>query len=161
MTDVDARRMHLLSVIRDTDMTVNTGAALRIYAESPVGGIGRTAVRRDLRDLAHRGYLIPNDGPGPRTYTVAGAPPAMHPFLKRGRSLRAELLDVVQREGGEWTVGRARTVCRQLMGTHVYRARVRRLLADLHWRGHLVRHGDGTPRRYYTATTTTREDGAV
>lgn len=66
------------------------------------------------------------------------------------RDAMAQLLSVIRREGGEWTVGRAKPVYRRLLRRHTYRATIRRHLARLEADGHLIRHGDGTPRRYYT-----------
>ncbi|MER7813854.1 hypothetical protein [Streptomyces sp. NPDC096153] len=60
------------------------------------------------------------------------------------------LLDTIRAEGGEWTVGRAKPVYRAHLGSHTYRTTIRRHLALLHTAGYLHRHGDGTPRRFYT-----------
>lgn len=60
------------------------------------------------------------------------------------------LLDVIREEGGEWTVGRAKPVYRRFLGSHTYRATIRRHLELLAATGRLARHGDGTPRRFYT-----------
>ncbi|MBT2505118.1 hypothetical protein J7I98_04245 [Streptomyces sp. ISL-98] len=62
----------------------------------------------------------------------------------------AHLLAVIKRDRGEWTVGRAKPVYRHLLRKHIYRATIRRHLARLEAAGHLTRHGDGTPRRFYT-----------
>jgi hypothetical protein len=67
--------------------------------------------------------------------------------------LRQILLHIIRREGGEWTVGRCKPVYRRIVRRHVYRATIRRDLAALHAGGHLQRHGDGTPRRFYTYCT--------
>lgn len=65
-------------------------------------------------------------------------------------SARAYLLATIRHEGGEWTVGRAKPVYRRLLRAHTYRATIRRDLARLEAEGHLARHGDGTPRRFYS-----------
>jgi hypothetical protein len=75
--------------------------------------------------------------------------PAPGPHARR-LALRQHLLDTIRREGGEWTVGRAKPVFRQFLRSHTYRATIRRHLARLAVEGHLNRHGDGTPRRFYT-----------
>lgn len=62
----------------------------------------------------------------------------------------SHLLSVIRERHGEWTVGRAKPVYRQFLGSHTYRATIRRHLALLEEAGHLNRHGDGTPRRFYT-----------
>jgi hypothetical protein len=74
----------------------------------------------------------------------AAGPRTRHP------DVMAHLLSVIRREGGEWTVGRAKPVYRRFLRKHTYRATIRRHLARLEADGHLIRHGDGTPRRYYT-----------
>ncbi|WP_069773066.1 hypothetical protein [Streptomyces sp. LUP30] len=150
-----ARRAYLLGALTPLGTAVRTSDALRIYAAGEWKGIGRGMARRDLRDLARRGYLIPIVAAGQRAYELAPEEPSAHPF--HGRSLRRELLALARAEGGEWTTGRARAACRSLTGTHVYRATARRLLANLHRLGHLDRHGDGTPRCFYTATTTGKD----
>lgn len=146
-----ARRAYLLGAVTSLGTAVTTRDALRIYAAGEWKGVGRGMARRDLRDLARRGYLIPTVVDGQHAYDVAAEEPSAHPF--HGRSMRRELLALAREEGGEWTTGRARSACHSLTGTHVYRATARRLLADLHWLGYLDRHGDGTPRRFYTPST--------
>jgi Fic family protein len=148
VADIDTRRQYLHQIVRNLGEQITTGKALEIYAVSPWPTVGKGAARRDLRDLARRGYLIPDNRAGARAYNLSNPPPLAHPFY--GRSLRQELLKTIHREGGEWTAGRAKAACRRLQGTHVWRATARRLLAELHHRGQLERHGDGTPRRYYT-----------
>ncbi|PBC72223.1 hypothetical protein BX265_5001 [Streptomyces sp. TLI_235] len=69
------------------------------------------------------------------------------------QAIREYLLNTIRREQGEWTVGRAKPVFRRFWGSHTYRATIRRHLAQLAAEGHLDRHGDGTPRRYYTYRT--------
>lgn len=151
MTDTYTRRSYLLATAHNLGEQLTTSTALKIYAVSPWRTANRGTARRDLRDLARRGYLIPTVTDGQRAYDIPAEEPSAHPFY--GRSLRRELLALAHAEGGEWTVGRARSACHRLVGTHVYRATARRLLASLHRLGHLERHGDGTPRRFYTTST--------
>ncbi|MFJ4649509.1 hypothetical protein ACIP6Q_39245 [Streptomyces bobili] len=151
MTETYARRAYLLAALTGLGAPVTTRDVLRIYAECGWEGVGRGAARRDLRDLARRAYLIPTVVDGQRAYDIPAEEPSAHPF--HGRSLRRELLALARAEGGEWTVGRARSACHRILGTHVYRATARRLLSNLHRDGHLDIHGDGTPRRYYTPST--------
>jgi hypothetical protein len=152
VADIDTRRMYLHDTARNLGVQLTTSKALEIYARSPWPAVSRRMARRDLRDLARRAYLVPVDEAGPRAYNISATLPKAHPF--HGRSLRQELLDAIRHEGGEWTAGRARLACHRLLGTHVWRATARRLLANLHRLGHLDRHGDGTPRRFYTLTST-------
>ena len=63
---------------------------------------------------------------------------------------RLHLLDIIRREGGEWTVGRAKPVYRRLLGRHTLRATIRRDLRWLEANGHLEEHGYGTAHRFYT-----------
>jgi DeoR/GlpR family transcriptional regulator of sugar metabolism len=63
---------------------------------------------------------------------------------------RQNLLDEIREQGGQWTTGRVKRLYRQRITGHIYRHNIRRDLAHLHDEGHLTRHGDGTPRRYYT-----------
>lgn len=62
-------------------------------------------------------------------------------------------LGVIRSEQGEWTVGRAKPVYRRFWRKHTYRKSIRRHFARLVREGHLVRHGDGTARIYYTYRT--------
>lgn len=78
----------------------------------------------------------------------ATQPPAAGPRVRL--NTRQHLLDTIRREGGEWTVGRAKPVLRRFLGGHIYRATIRRHLRHLEADGHLIEHGNGTPRRYYT-----------
>jgi hypothetical protein len=146
--DTDTRRTYLLDVVRKLGEPVTTKQALKIYAVSPWRTAGRNTARRDLGDLARRAYLVPVESERGRAYILGADPRPPHPFC--GRSMRTELLDAIRDEGGQWTAGRARAFCRQTIGTHVWRATARRHLADLHRLGHLERHGDGTPRRFYS-----------
>lgn len=154
MTDCTDRRMYLLGAARKLGL-VDTQMALVIYAASPWHGVGRNTARRDLRDLGRRAYLVPAEVDGARVYRIGTQDNPVHPF--RGH-LRDALLDQIRSEGGEWTAGRAQAACRRLVGTHFYRYAARRLLTDLHRLGRLDCHGEGTPRRFFTVTTT-GEDG--
>ncbi|WP_328846158.1 hypothetical protein [Streptomyces sp. NBC_00258] len=148
--DVETRRTFLLAVVRNKGCLVTTGLALRIYAASPWKDISRNTARRDLRDLARRGRLVPAEHRGVRFYRLSGDPNCPHPV----RNTRQLVLEAIRTEGGEWTTGRTRRTWHQIAGTHVLRASVRRYLAALHRDGHLDRHGDGTPRRFYTPAET-------
>jgi hypothetical protein len=147
MTETISRREYLLAVLRHEGGTVTTGRVLRIYSASAWSTAGRPTARRDIRDLTVRGHLLPLDIIGSRTYQLNPHP---HPQWWRGPKgrMREELLEVIRREGGEWTTGRTRAVCRRILGAHVLRMTAKRLLADLHERGHLVRR-DAPSRRYY------------
>lgn len=148
MTEATDRRTYLLAIVRNLGETVTTKQALQIYSTSPWRTVSKNTARRDLRDLARRAYLMPVEVDGIRSYAVGDEPNPRHPV----HGSREALLELILREGGEWTVGRVKRAWRRILGTHVIRAYVRRLLAQLHQRGYLDRHGDGTPRRYYTAT---------
>ncbi|MCZ1006381.1 hypothetical protein [Streptomyces lydicus] len=153
-TGVEVRRTYLLAVARHAGTPLTTGLALQIYAVSPWRTTARSTARRDLRDLARRAYLVPHDTKAGRFYRLGSDPNPAHPA--RGR-VRQHLLEAIRREGGEWTVGRLKRSWHQATGTHVLRMSCRRFLADLYRDGHLDRHGDGTPRRYYTH----RENGGT
>lgn len=140
------RRMHLMTTARALNTTLTTRRALEIYAASHWRTIGRNAARRDLRDLARRAYLVPHDTETGRVYQLGSDPNPAHP----ARGVRQSLLEVIRREGGEWTVGRLKRAWHKATGTHVLRMSCRRYLAALHRDGHLDRHGDGTVRRFYT-----------
>ncbi|MDJ0368713.1 hypothetical protein QMK19_03235 [Streptomyces sp. H10-C2] len=146
MTESTARRTYLLAIVRNLGEEVGTKQALQIYAASQWAATSRNTARRDLRDLARRAYLVPVEHGGRRLYQVGSDPSPMHP----GRGSRKSLLERIQAEGGEWTTGRIKRTWHQLLGTHVLRMAARNYLAALHRDGHLERHGDGTPRRYYT-----------
>ncbi|MFE2965560.1 hypothetical protein ACFXKC_18140 [Streptomyces sp. NPDC059340] len=150
MTKTETRRTYLLAVLRNQGGPVTTKRALHIYAESREWATaGRNTARRDLRDLARRAYLVPAEHRGARYYQLGSDPSPAHPMC----GVRKFVLEAIQTEGGEWTTGRVRQTWHQLGGTHVLRTSVRRYLAALHRDGHLDRHGDGTPRRYYTYCT--------
>ncbi|SES04388.1 hypothetical protein [Streptomyces qinglanensis] len=143
----EARRHFLLAIARRTGTPfLTTGLALQIYATTPWHTTARSTARRDLRDLARRAYLVPHDTKAGRVYQLGSDPNPAHPV----RHVRRYLLEVIRREGGEWTVGRLKPAWRQVTGTHVLRMSCRRYLADLYRDGHLDRHGEGTPRRFYT-----------
>jgi hypothetical protein len=146
LTGAEARRHHLLTAARLTGTPLTTRWALQIYAVSPWPGTARSTARRDLRDLARRAYLVPHDTTTGRAYQLGDDPNPTHP----GRGSRQRLLEEIRREGGEWTVGRLKRTWHRLLGTHILRMACRRYLAGLHRDGHLDRHGDGTPRRFYT-----------
>jgi hypothetical protein len=148
MTDTTIRREYLLAAIRRFGGgPVTTKRALGIYAKSREwSAVGRNTARRDLRDLARRAYLVPDEHQGSRFYQLGSDPSPAHP----ARGVRTFVLQAIQTEGGQWTTGRVRRTWHQLLGTHVLRFTVRRYLAALHRDGHLELHGDGTPRRYYT-----------
>jgi hypothetical protein len=151
--DVETRRTFLLAVVRNRGGLVSTGLAVRIYAASPWKDVGRNTARRDLRDLARRAHLVPAEHRGARFYRLSSNSNPAHPM----RGARKFVLEAIRIEGGEWTTGRVRRTWHRLIGTHVLRASARRYLADLQRDGHLDRHGDGTPRRYYTL----RQEGAA
>lgn len=148
MTETTARRTYLIAVLRHLGKTATTKLALQIYADSPWRTISRNTARRDLRDLARRAYLVPEEADGVRTYSLGAQVRPMHPM----RGSREELRELILREGGEWTVGRVKREWRRILGTHVLRMAARRYLAGLHRDGHLELHGDGTPHRYYTVS---------
>jgi hypothetical protein len=147
VTETETRRTYLLTVLRNFGGPVTTKRALNIYAKSGEWATAsRSTARRDLRDLARRAHLVPAEHCGRRFYKLGNDPRPAHP----ARNSRKFLLEAIQTEGGEWTTGRVRRAWHQLVGTHVLRMAARRYLADLHRDGHLDRHGDGTPRRFYT-----------
>ncbi|MFK0018254.1 hypothetical protein [Streptomyces sp. NPDC090798] len=153
MTETETRRTYLLAVLRNFGGPVTTKRALNIYAKSGEWATAsRNTARRDLRDLARRAHLVPAEHRGARFYKLGNDPRPAHP----ARGARKFVLEAIQTEGGEWTTGRTRHTWHRLVGTHVLRMTARRLLADLHRDGHLDRHGDGTPRRFYTV----RKDNA-
>jgi hypothetical protein len=150
MTETTTRRTYLIAVLQNFGGPVTTKRVLHIYARSGVWAtVGRNTARRDLRDLARRAYLVPAEHRGARFYKLSDNPRPAHPTARGSRKF---VLDAIQEEGGEWTTGRLRHTWQQLIGTHVLRMTARRYLAALHRDGHLDRHGDGTPRRFYTLT---------
>ncbi len=150
---VETRRTFLLSVIRaEGGGPITTSRARQIYAASPWAGVSRNTARRDLRDLARRAYLVPDDHRGARFYKLGDDPQPPHP----AHGVRTSVLEAIKAEGGEWTTGRVKRTWHQVTGTHVLRMSVRRYLAALHRDGRLDRHGDGTSRRFYTLAGDTR-----
>ncbi|MEV5659834.1 hypothetical protein [Streptomyces flaveolus] len=153
MTETTPRRTYLLAFVTARCSTVITKQAVQIYAASPWKGTSRDTARRDLRALARAGYLVPMTVGSMRCYGLGDGPGYRAELREMSR--RQALLHVMNAEGGEWTVGRVKAEYRRIVGRHVYRSTIRRDLAALYRHGHLVRHGDGTPRRYYTP----RKDG--
>lgn len=155
--DVTARRDHLLALIRQAPhQLVTTGAVHSFYRATLQGGrLGRNAARRDLRDLAHRGQLIPRTVDGQRSYVLH--PQAIHRIPMGPRLAKAALLKAVTEEGGEWTPGRAKSILHRAMGTNVYRSVARRCLEDLHRKGLLELRSERPGHCYYTLT----EEGAA
>ncbi|MFF0409163.1 hypothetical protein ACFYUY_01840 [Kitasatospora sp. NPDC004745] len=92
--------------------------------------------------------------PGPTTPAAGRHPWSLRPPLAAPHQQRLAFqryfLDTVRRERGEWTVGRAKPVFRRFWQSHSYRSTIRRHFNRLVAEGHLIRHGDGTPRIYYT-----------
>jgi hypothetical protein len=72
------------------------------------------------------------------------------PRVRATRELGRELLlHAIALQGGEWTPGRVKRLYAQHNLTHVWRASIRRQLANLHAEGVLTIHE--TPgRRFYT-----------
>jgi hypothetical protein len=154
VTQTTTRRTYLIAVLRNFGGPVTTKRALDIYAESGVwADVSRNTARRDLRDLARRAYLVPAEDRGARFYQLGSDPSPRHP----APGVRKAVLEAIQAEGGEWTTGRVKRTWHRFTGTHVLRMSVRRYLAALHRDGHLELHGDGTPRRYYTANARTAQ----
>jgi DeoR/GlpR family transcriptional regulator of sugar metabolism len=151
MSETTPRRAYLLAIVTHIGTTVITKQAVQIYSGSPWRDTSRSTARRDLRALARSGYLVPMTVGGMRCYGL-GEGPGYRRRLREASRQQA-LLHVMHAEGGEWTVGRVKAAYRRIVGSHVYRATVRRDLARLHQLGHLDRHGDGTPRRFYTPST--------
>jgi predicted ArsR family transcriptional regulator len=155
VTQTTTRRTYLLAVLRNFGGPVTTKRALDIYAKSGVwADVSRNTARRDLRDLARRAYLVPAEQRGARFYKLSDNPRPAHPTARGSRQF---VLEAIRTEGGEWTIGRVRRTWHRLIGTHVLRMTARRYLANLHRDGHLELHGDGTPRRFYTANARTAQ----
>lgn len=150
--NVTARRDHLLALIKQGPRRPITAGDVRFlyrtYLRSP---LGRNAARRDLRDLAHRGHLIPTTVDGRRAYRLHPLPPKRHPV--NGRQMLAALQQAVAAEGGEWTPGRARVVLRRAAGTHIYRSVARDHLERLHRVGLIELRSERPGHCYYTPTT--------
>jgi hypothetical protein len=150
--DVTERRDNLLTLIKQVPhQPITTHDARTIYRATPWGRIGRNAARRDLRDLAHRGHLIPITVEGRRAYRLNPKAPGRHPVSQQ-ESMRA-LRQAIATEGGEWTPGRARVVLRRASGTHIYRSVARDRLDRLHRDGLLELHSERPGHCYYTPIT--------
>lgn len=148
--DVTARRDSLLALIKENPRRpVTTSRAQDLYSITPWSGIGRNAARRDLRDLALRGQLIPRTVDGHRSYVLY--PQAIQRIPMGPRLAKSALLQTITDEGGEWTPGRAKSILHRAMGTNVYRSVARRCLEDLHRAGLLELHSERPGRCYYTS----------
>lgn len=148
--DVTDRRDSLLALIKQGPRKpVTTRRAQDLYSVTPWSGIGRNAARRDLRDLARRGQLLPVTIDGQRAYLLNPKAVDRHPAGPRKAELA--LLQAVADEGGEWTPGRAKVVLRRAVGTNIYRSVARRRLEDLHRAGLLALHSERVGHCYYTS----------
>ncbi|NUP15444.1 MAG: hypothetical protein HOZ81_04935 [Streptomyces sp.] len=148
--DVTARRDSLLALIKSGPrQPVTTRRAQDLYSVTPWSGIGRNAARRDLRDLARRGHLLPVTVDRQQAYLPTPKTVHRHP----GGRIRPELalLQAIANEGGEWTPGRARVVLRRALGTHIYRSVAHRHLDTLHRDGLLELHSERPGHCYYTS----------
>ncbi|WP_193777552.1 hypothetical protein [Streptomyces sp. E5N298] len=148
--DVTERRDTLLALIkRGPRQPITTRRAQDLYSVTPWSGIGRNAARRDLRDLALRGQLLPVTVDGQRAYLLTPKVVHRHP----GGRIRPELalLQTIADEGSEWTPGRAKVVLRHALGTNVYRSVARRHLDTLHRDGLLELHSERPGHCYYTS----------
>ena len=148
--DVTARRDSLLALIKcGPSRAVTTHHAQDLYSVTPWSGIGRNAARRDLRDLARRGHILPVTVNGQRAYLLNPKAVDRHPAGPRKAELA--LLQAIANEGGEWTPGRAKVVLRRAIGTNIYRSVARRRLEDLHRAGLLALHSERPGHCYYTS----------
>ncbi|MBR8638684.1 hypothetical protein KEF29_03565 [Streptomyces tuirus] len=148
--DVTERRDSLLALIkREPRQPITTRRAQDLYSITPWSGIGRNAARRDLRDLARRGKLLPVTVNGQRAYLLHPKPADRHPV--RSHQMGLALLQAITNEGGEWTPGRAKAVLRRTAGTHIYRSVARRRLHILHREGLLKLHSEQPGHCYYTS----------
>ncbi|MFF4791908.1 hypothetical protein ACFY2M_19565 [Streptomyces sp. NPDC001276] len=148
--DITERRDSLLALIKHArKQPIATRDAQTLYAATPWSGIGRNATRRDLRDLACRGQLIPITVGGQRAYLSNPKPAYRHPAGPFQAKLA--LLQAIANEGGEWTPGRAKVVLRRAIGTNVYRSVARRHLEDLHRDGLLELHSERAGHCFYTS----------
>lgn len=149
--DVTARRDSLLALIKHARrQPVTTRDAQDLYGQTPWSGIGRNAARRDLRDLARRGHLIPITVEGQRAYLLNPKAVDRHPAWGT-RQAELALLQAVANEGGEWTPGRAKVVLRRAIGTNIYRSVARRHLENLHRAGLLALHSERPGHCCYTS----------
>lgn len=150
--DVTARRNYLLTLIKQgPQQPTTTGDVCFLYRTYLRNPLGRNAARRDLRDLAHRGQLIPTTVDGRRAYRLNPETPARHPVSSQ-ESMRA-LRQAIATEVGEWTPGRARVVLRRATGTHIYRSVARDRLEHLHRDGLIELRSERPGHCYYTPTT--------
>jgi hypothetical protein len=148
--DVTARRDSLLSLIkRGPRRPITTRRAQDLYSVTPWSGIGRNAARRDLRDLARRGQLLPVTVDKQRAYLLNPRAVDRHPAGPRKAELA--LLQAIANEGGEWTPGRAKVVLRRAVGTNIYRSVAQRRLDELHRHGLLELHSERPGHCYYTS----------
>jgi hypothetical protein len=148
--DVTARRDSLLALIKATPrQPITTRRAQDLYSVTPWSGIGRNATRRDLRDLARRGQLLPITVDGQRAYLLNPKAVDRHPVGPHQTELA--LLQAIADEGGEWTPGRAKVVLRRAAGTNIYRSVARRRLDNLHRDGLLELHSERPGHCYYTS----------
>jgi ribosomal protein S25 len=148
--DTTARRDSLLALIKEGPrQPVTTKRAQDLYAVTPWSGIGRNAARRDLRDLARRGQLIPRTVDGQRSYVLY--PQAIQRIPMGPRLAKSALLQAITDEGGEWTPGRAKAILHRAMGTNVYRSVARRCLDDLHRAGLVELHSERPGHCFYVS----------
>lgn len=148
--DVTERRNSLLALAKHSrQLPITTSRAQALYAATPWSGIGRNATRRDLRDLARRGQLIPITTEGRRAYLPNPKAVDRHPAGPRQSELA--LLQAIADQGGEWTPGRAKAVLRRATGTHIYRSVAHRRLDELHRAGLLALHSERPGHCYYTS----------
>lgn len=149
--DVTGRRDYLLTLIKQGPrQPIKTGDVCFLYRIYLRSTLGRNAARRDLRDLARRGHLIPTTVDGHRAYRLNPRAPHRHPVS--GREMFTALRKAVAAEGGEWTPGRARVVLRRAAGTHIYRSVARDRLERLHRDGLLELRSERPGHCYYTPT---------
>lgn len=150
LLDVTARRDSLLALIKqDPQQPVTTRRAQDLYSVTPWSGIGRNAARRDLRNLALTGQLIPRTVNGQRFYVLY--PQAIRRIPMGPRLAKSALLQAITDEGDEWTPGRAKAVLHRAMRVNVYRSVARRCLEDLHRDGLLELHSERPGHCYYTS----------
>lgn len=148
--NVTARRDSLLALIKEGPrQAVTTRRAQDLYGVTPWSGIGRNAARRDLRDLARRGQLLPVTVDGQRAYLLNPKAVDRHPAGPR--QAETALLQAIADQGGEWTPGRAKVVLRRAVGTNIYRSVARRRLDALHRDGLLELHSERPGHCYYTS----------
>ncbi|GHC38589.1 hypothetical protein GCM10010348_77450 [Streptomyces anthocyanicus] len=148
--DVTERRDSLLALIkRGPRQPITTRRAQDLYSVTPWSGIGRNAARRDLRDLALRGQLLPVTVDGQRAYLLHPKAADRHPVSHH--QMEVALIQTIANEGGEWTPGRAKVVLRRTAGTHIYRSVARRRLDTLHRQGLLELHSERPGHCYYTS----------